>query len=54
MNTKEIREIRQKISECEDIEDKANCPADKIIAGYLIKKLKYKLLNLLYPKPEEL
>ena len=48
------REIREKIKEAKEIEEKANCPADKIIAGFLKRKLINMFIDKRYPNPKEL
>jgi len=42
------------IEQCNQIEDKAICPADRIIAGYLKRKLMIKFIKEKYPQPEDI
>lgn len=54
MDNSEIKHLRILIAEAEEIEDKALYPDVKIYANWQASKLKKKLLNLLFPKPEEI
>ena len=48
------KELRINIKRAQVIEEKANCPADKIIANYLKNKLIAMFIKKKFPKPVEL
>ena len=54
MNNQELKDLRIHIAQAEEIRQKANNVIDKEIARYLVKRLKKKMLNLMYPKTKEL
>ena len=47
-------QLRIEIENVKNIQDKTQHPGEKIAALYLEKRLKSKLLNLMFPKPKEL
>lgn len=48
------QELRIKIKEAELIEQLTKHPGEKIAVWYLIRKLKDKLKDLMFPQPKEL